>query len=1519
MKNKYFRKTLVYMITLTLITIVFSSLSLNVAAEEPIGGTPIDLEPPGLEYECYDNSSGTFFEVTDSSYLNISLTSSENVFVYLYSAPKVVSYSIENDCTADSTDLILSGFEPNKIYYIYESGDLQSEFVTDGSGSYSYTQDISTGHFISIKEEITTIYIQPDGTVVSAPAGAITFDSTLTFYDLNLNVNTGIVIQRSSITFNGNGNSVTGPGWGNGIELISYLHDVTVKNTFITGWTFGVMIDQYANYNTIMDCSITENLYGIWGNDYSHHNDITYNAIDNNNLDGICLRYLADYYDIKNNDINFNKQHGIYLHRSRYNTISDNIINSQSSFGIFLESYSSANLIIENTITNNNYGIRMNNRCNWNQFYDNIVTNNGLYGFRMDNYCDRNTISRNTVSDNGWCGILLYKWCSSNTISDNDIMNNEVVGLYLHTVSNDNIISVNIISFNGNPTSSDWGFGVRLYVCSNNNFYSNTVSDNKHYAFYVNNQCNFNTFNSNTMSNNGYFTFASYNSDSNTITDNTITNTIDYDAIYLYRGNSNLISGNVLANNGQCGIQLRDYCCQNKIENNDLSWNRVGIGIATSCYENTIKDNIITNNYLRGLGLWWSCYDNTIYNNYFENNNYNALDIAGNNNIWNIDKTLGTNIIGGPYLGGNYWDDYIGADTIGNDGLGDTYLPHNCNGFISNGGDYLPLVFTNSPPVACAGGPYIVDEGTAVLFDASCSSDPDDDELHFRWDFDGDGVFDTASSTDPTASFTWYDEYEGDAVVDVFDGTEWVLDWAQVIVNNVAPAIEPLSAPVENEGNVVILTGTATDPGSDDLTFTWSWGDGTPDTVTFYPSNGVYPMDISEVVTHAYGDNGAFTVTLTVEDDDGGTTIVTTTVTVNNVDPGAMILGGIGIADNYIFATNYYGQSYIMDILSDGSFATPELIDDKYSGTYGAGIGDFDNDGDLDALVGDAYNTWYYEKLGPGNDFAPAISIESTYRGYRMDFAEADYNNDGNLDAIMADYGSNYYTLCTGNGDGTFTMSTMSAPLRIIGMDAADFNGDGNMDFIAAHWLYDGAFIYLGNGDGTFQSPINLLYGLDSWGVCAGDFNNDGNDDFIFGWNPVMFYPGNGDGTFGTPVNLGFYAYGLAESDINGDGNLDLVYTDGSNIFYRTGNGDGTFTFESATYITSSLYSIAVSPESGGSLEANEGELIGFDGTFSDLGWLDTHTATWNWGDGSPTEAGTVTQENVEPMATGEVSGGYTYGDNDDYTVTLSVFDDDGGSGSDTITITVNNVAPTITTLTAPIDPVQLGNSINLDAEFTDPGFLDTHTASIDWGDTIVDDLGTATSPIPTQTHTYASPGVYTITLTVTDDDGDSDTMSFKYVVIYDPTDGFVTGGGWINSPEGAYAPDPTLTGKANFGFVAKYKKGQTTPDGNTEFNFKVANMNFHSNDYEWLVIIIAGAKAMYKGTGTINGEGNYGFQLSAIDEDLTPSTDVDLFRIKIWDKDNNDEIIYDNQLGEEDDSNPTTQINGGSIKIHKN
>jgi hypothetical protein len=155
-------------------------------------------------------------------------------------------------------------------------------------------------------------------------------------------------------------------------------------------------------------------------------------------------------------------------------------------------------------------------------------------------------------------------------------------------------------------------------------------------------------------------------------------------------------------------------------------------------------------------------------------------------------------------------------------------------------------------------------------------------------------------------------------------------------------------------------------------------------------------------------------------------------------------------------------------------------------------------------------------------------------------------------------------------------------------------------------------------------------------------------------------------------------------------------------------------------------------------------------------------------------------------------------------------------------------------------------------------------------------------------------------------------------VVVFDPEGGFVTGGGWIDSPAGAYTPDPSLTGKATFGFVSKYKRGSSIPSGSTQFHFQTAGLNFQSESYDWLVI--AGAKAMFKGTGSINGTGHYGFLLSAIDAGLTPSTDTDLFRIKIWDMDNDDAVVYDNQVAcgdTSDEADPCTALGGGSIVIH--
>jgi hypothetical protein len=252
--------------------------------------------------------------------------------------------------------------------------------------------------------------------------------------------------------------------------------------------------------------------------------------------------------------------------------------------------------------------------------------------------------------------------------------------------------------------------------------------------------------------------------------------------------------------------------------------------------------------------------------------------------------------------------------------------------------------------------------------------------------------------------------------------------------------------------------------------------------------------------------------------------------------------------------------------------------------------------------------------------------------------------------------------------------------------------------------------------------------------------------------------------------------------------------------------------------------------------------------------------------------------------------------------------------------VTVTNPDPVVTITGPPSGAVYaVGALINFTGTFAD-NHGGTHTAI--WMFDATTQTGTVdeTTGAVSASYTFTTPGVYQVKLTVDDGCGGTGTANTvgelaALVVIYDPNGGFVTGGGWINSPAGAYPANPSLTGKANFGFVSKYQPGATVPTGQTEFRFKVANLNFHSSSYDWLVV--AGARAQYKGTGTINGSGNYGFLLTAIDGQVSGGGGVDKFRIKIWDKGTGD-IVYDNQIGTADGADPITALGGGSIVIHK-
>jgi parallel beta-helix repeat protein len=147
---------------------------------------------------------------------------------------------------------------------------------------------------------------------------------------------------------------------------------------------------------------------------------------------------------------------------------------------------------------------------------------------------------------------------------------------------------------------------------------------------------------------------------------------------------------------GGAGVSFSDSICgllfcnpyisnDNHVLNNQISFCSDGIQINGS--GNIIAGNIISQNRGPGINMYYSN-GNTIYNN-FLNNAQNVANALGSN-YWNTTKRTGPNIVGGPFIGGNFWSDYNGTDPD-SDGFGDTFLPYNSNGNIGSMGDQLPL------------------------------------------------------------------------------------------------------------------------------------------------------------------------------------------------------------------------------------------------------------------------------------------------------------------------------------------------------------------------------------------------------------------------------------------------------------------------------------------------------------------------------------------------------------------------------------------------------------------------------------------------------------------------------------------------------------------------------------------------------------------------------------------------------------------------------------------------------------
>lgn len=201
-------------------------------------------------------------------------------------------------------------------------------------------------------------------------------------------------------------------------------------------------------------------------------------------------------------------------------------------------------------------------------------------------------------------------------------------------------------------------------------------------------------------------------------------------------------------------------------------------------------------------------------------------------------------------------------------------------------------------PGVDAGGPYggtNTYEPTSIQFTATT----DDPSLIFwRWDFDNDGISDTAWRLSLTMQDTvgrfYCDDYHDLVLVEVWDGvsTKTIIidgepvevpdtenDTARLDIYNLPPLADLGGPYIGEAGKPIRFRSYGSDPGCDDLTFVWDWGDGSGEIETF-PYNWTDPEVIDER-NHTYGSPGVYSANLLIVDDDGGLRRSTATVFVD--------------------------------------------------------------------------------------------------------------------------------------------------------------------------------------------------------------------------------------------------------------------------------------------------------------------------------------------------------------------------------------------------------------------------------------------------------------------------------------------------------------------------------------------------------------------------------------------------------------------------------------------------------------
>ena len=627
------------------------------------------------------------------------------------------------------------------------------------------------------------------------------------------------------------------------------------------------------------------------------------------------------------------------------------------------------------------------------------------------------------------------------------------------------------------------------------------------------------------------------------------------------------------------------------------------------------------------------------------------------------------------------------------------------------------VVIANVPPeLGSTTIPGNGNEGAQLNFAASASDDGAD-ALTYTWNF-GDG---TGNQTGATISHTYADNdtYTVTITVEDQDGDTDTAS-ATVTINNVTPTPSIDSGDfVGSEGPPAErYEGSATDPGDDTLTYTWNFGDNTPEV------SGVDRTNVS----HTYLSDGVYTLTLTVEDEDGDSASTSRQVTIGGEGPALLDLrqtnGADEEAETFVFTAEATEPgnddiSYRWDFGDDSPIReSVDLTDLNHvyedDGTYTITLTVSDDDGSaqgtLQVEVANVDPT-ITALTGPP-DFMGA-------EGERLDFS-----------SMATDPGDDTLTYTWSWDDGTSNTVSQN-PFHT-------YADDGTYTVTLTVTDEDGGRrvrteeVVIANTNPRITSFSAVPSSQENTQVtfqASAEDDGGANDPLTYTWN-------FGDGT--NP------ATGASVNHTYRDNGVYMV------VLTVTDDDTGSVTRNHTITVTN------VDPTVGqiqGPNEGDEAAQLEFSVTASDqAGNRDPLTYTWDFGDGSTPRTGGSELATVQ----------HTYADNRNYTVTLTIDDGDGGVVERSKAVTVNNVNPSLSAITGD-SPGNEGSNFRYTAQATDvAGARDPLTYTWTFGDGSPEVSGIDRTNV---SHIYRQQGEYTVRLTVTDDDNGTATRQFSVVV----------------------------------------------------------------------------------------------------------------------------------------------------------